>query len=275
MEIIPIDENYVAESANLTSAHRASFYCVLWFQEGNPTHQIDFVPIKVCPGSLLFVGKDRIQFFDQTNSFKAKVLLFTDEFFCKNDDDIKYLNRVSLFHTFDSSIQRILSISKNISTLWELMEGEEKMPSDRFKPILLRNHLESFLLQAERTIGDNTNIQPANENYKEIFFNFKELAEEHFKEQKPVSYYSEKLYISAKVLSHAAQKLSGKTPKRILDERLLLEAKRLLIHDTNAGKEIGYSLGFTEPTNFIKFFRKHTGKTPVAFRVHYRSAKGQ
>ncbi|MDE1191745.1 MAG: helix-turn-helix domain-containing protein [Arachidicoccus sp.] len=275
VEIIPVDKNYVAQSANLTTAHRASFYCILWFQEGYPTHQVDFVPIKVRPGSLLFVGKDSVQFFDQTNNFKAKVLLFTDAFFCKNDNDIKYLNRTPLFHTFDSSLQCILSVSEKLNTLWTFMEHEEKAPHDRFKPILLRNYLESFLLQAERTIGDKVNTPSANENYKEIFFSFKELAEKHFKEQKPVSYYSEKLYISAKVLSRTTQKLSGKTPKHILDERLLLEAKRLLMHDTSAGKEIGYSLGFTEPTNFIKFFRKHAGKTPLAFRAHYRQSKGQ
>ncbi|ANI89766.1 hypothetical protein A9P82_10985 [Arachidicoccus ginsenosidimutans] len=274
MEIIPIDRNYVAKSANLTTAHRASFYCVLWFQEGNPTHQVDFTPIKVQPESLLFVGKDSVQFFDQEKNFKAKVLLFTDAFFCRNDDDVKYLNRTPLFQSFGCSQHCTLSVSEELKTLWTFMEREDKTPHDRFKPILLRNYLESFLLQAERAIGDGISSPSTNEIYKEIFFDFNKLVEEHFKEQKPVSYYSEQLYVSPKVLSRATRQLTGKTPKRILDERMLLEAKRLLMYDISTGKEIGYSLGFTEPTNFIKFFRKHTGKTPLAFRAYYRQTMG-
>ncbi len=155
------------------------------------------------------------------------------------------------------------------------MEQEEKAPSDQFKPALLKNHLENFLLQAERESGNNMKEDISNAAHSEIFFSFVELVENHFKEQKPVSFYLEKLYISAKILSRATRKLSGKTPKHILDERLLLEAKRLLIHHADAGKGIGYALGFTEPTNFIKFFRKHTGKTPAAFREYYYSQKGQ
>jgi len=61
----------------------------------------------------------------------------------------------------------------------------------------------------------------------------------------------------------------GKTPKQLIDERILLEAKRLLVHSNDPGKIIGLSLGFDEPTNFNKFFKKHTGKTPSEFRASY------
>jgi AraC family transcriptional regulator, transcriptional activator of pobA len=58
----------------------------------------------------------------------------------------------------------------------------------------------------------------------------------------------------------------GKTPKEIIDDRILLEAKRILAHTTESIKEISYYLGFEEPTNFIKYFKKHASVTPTEFR---------
>jgi AraC-like DNA-binding protein len=98
---------------------------------------------------------------------------------------------------------------------------------------------------------------------------FKALIEKNYKEQRPVIYYTKLLHVSIKVLSKTTQEIVGRTPKQLIDDRVLLEAKRLLVNSTNAGKTIGYELGFNEPTNFIKYFRRHTGMTPVDFRARY------
>ena len=60
--------------------------------------------------------------------------------------------------------------------------------------------------------------------------------------------------------------------KELIDERVVLEAKRMLVHTSNSIKEIGFDLGFDEPTNFIKYFRKHEEKTPIEFRKSFHKA---
>lgn len=55
----------------------------------------------------------------------------------------------------------------------------------------------------------------------------------------------------------------------MIDDRVMLEAKRLLAHTQDTIKEIGYTLGYDEPTNFIKYFKKHNGQTPVEFREQF------
>jgi len=72
--------------------------------------------------------------------------------------------------------------------------------------------------------------------------------------------------VSEKKLTNATKKIAGRTPKELIDDRVMLEAKRLLTHTNHSIKEIGYELGFEEPTNFIKFFKKHAAKTPIEFR---------
>ena len=66
-----------------------------------------------------------------------------------------------------------------------------------------------------------------------------------------------------------SSKILGSTPKKIIDDRIMLEAKRLLAHSSESVKEISYSLGFDEPTNFVKYFRKHHLSTPIEFRESF------
>jgi AraC family transcriptional activator of pobA len=274
LEILPVGHTYVQSRQMLRTPHRALFYCILWILEGTPTHVVDFVPVPIQPGTYLFVGTGRVQVFDPVNRFKAKVLLFTDEFFRTDALAGRFLSRTPLFNTFDSTKQFMLRASPQLVELWSLLEREEKATGDRFKPLLLKNHLENFLLQSEREAGIDGQKDNRTGNQEEIFYSFKELIEEHFRDQKPVAFYLEKLRLSKKVLARTIEKLSGQTPKQLLDDRLLLEAKRLLIYDGDSGKTIGYSLGFSEPTNFIKYFKKHTGKTPLAFRDEHRIPGG-
>ena len=95
---------------------------------------------------------------------------------------------------------------------------------------------------------------------------FKGFLETGYNTQKQVNYYAKEIIITEKRLNQATTKVLGKTPKEIIDERIMLEAKRILAHTTESVKEIGYDLGFEEPTNFIKFFKKHSKLTPTEFR---------
>lgn len=121
-----------------------------------------------------------------------------------------------------------------------------------------------MLSERERRQQDFTEIKKgADLDYVVLF---KDLLEVQFKEQKQVNSYSGQLSVTEKRLNQATSKVLGKTPKQMIDERVMLEAKRLLAHTNESIKEIGFALGFEEPTNFIKYFKKHHNTTPVEFR---------
>lgn len=73
-----------------------------------------------------------------------------------------------------------------------------------------------------------------------------------------------------KALAKAVRQAVGLTPKQYIDRRRLLEAKCLLAYSRLSVKEVGFALGFEEPTNFAKFFRKHCAQSPNAFREGQR-----
>jgi AraC-like DNA-binding protein len=72
--------------------------------------------------------------------------------------------------------------------------------------------------------------------------------------------------ISSKILNVATSQIVGSSPKKMIIERIILEAKRLLFQTNHSTKEISFLLGFEEPTNFNKFFKKHTYITPIKFK---------
>jgi AraC-like DNA-binding protein len=126
--------------------------------------------------------------------------------------------------------------------------------------------LHNFLLCADREKRKQGFREIQQSADLEYVLLFKDLLERNYKKLKSVNMYATDLGVSSRRLSQATFKILGKSPKELIDERILLESKRFLIHSTSTIKEIAYDLGFDELTNFIKYFRKHNRFTPVEFR---------
>ena len=272
-ELVGIGQLYNNHSSTLTTPHRAGFYHILSFQKGSPTHLVDFNPVKIKPYTILFLNKDTVQRFDKKGGFDGKAILFTDSFFCKTEADIKYLRSSILFNDlFSVSHIQISKTASLFAQLFQLMETELENEKDILQSDILKNLLHNFLLLSER--------ERRKQNFTEIKKNadldyvmlFKNLLESNYRKLKQVSNYAKKISITAKRLNQATSKILGKSPKQMIDERVMLEAKRLLAHTNESVKEIGYNLGFDEPTNFIKYFRKHSNSTPIEFREQFALA---
>lgn len=266
-EIIDMAELYKQFSDTLTTAHRTNFYHILWFQKGNPIHTIDFKPVKTKSNSVLFLNKDAVQQFDKKGDTGGKVIIFTDNFFCKTEMHTKYLKSNILFNNWYSVSQiELENIAPDFINLFELLQSEFKKGKDNYQSDILRNYLHNLLLHSER----EKRSQNFNEIKKGADFDyvllFKDFLETGFRKQKQVSSYSKQMLVTVKRLNQATSKILGKTPKEIIDDRVMLEAKRLLAHTNENVKEVAYQLGFEEPTNFIKYFRKHSNITPIEFR---------
>lgn len=269
-EILDIANLYKNHKKILTEPHRTNFYHIIWFKEGAGTHLVDFNPIKIKKNSLLTIGKNKVQRFDTYGNYKAKVILFTDEFFCRADNDIRFLKETILFNDLFDNSQIVLESNENsIAVILQMMELELEKKSDNLQQDILKNLLHNFLLLAERQKRKQgfTEIKKgADLDYTLLF---KDLLETHFKKVKQVTFFAREINVTEKRLNQATSRVLGITPKEMIDERILLEAKRMLSHTNDTIKEIGFELGFEEPTNFIKYFRKHCASTPVEFREKY------
>jgi AraC-like DNA-binding protein len=277
-EIVDIAELYANFKDTLTTSHRAEFYHIIWFQEGNPIHLVDFNPIQIQPNTLLFLNKDTVQRFDNQALFQGKAILFTDRFFCKTDADTKFLRNTILFNDLFSVSQIQVggesewSLSKLLATVLQQMTDELQNANDSLQADILHNLLHNFLLISERERRKQGFVEIKRSVELDYVLVFKDFLEKSYKTQKQVSYYAQQIFVTEKKINQATTKILGKTPKEIIDDRILLEAKRILAHTSESVKEIAFYLGFEEPTNFIKYFKKHTSQTPIEFREKYMMA---
>ncbi|THU33465.1 AraC family transcriptional regulator [Niastella caeni] len=267
LEVLSLASLYADARQALIHPHRANFYHVFWFLSGPHTHHVDFKPVPVKKNTLLFVNKEQVQSFDQSANISGKLILFTDRFFAKSADDLRFLNNSILFNDFmEPAVINLTKPADQLFSCFHQIEDEFTNNNALHHYDLLRNYLHNFLLLAERQwrqSGFKEIKKGADLDYLTLF---KELVSRHFKEKKSVSHYASEMNVSEKRLGQATVKTIGKTPKQVIDERVVLEAKRLLTHTSQSIKQIGYYLGFEEPTNFIKYFRKHEGVTPIEFR---------
>ncbi len=266
IEVISIAETLSKHHDNIAFPHRDNYYNIFFYQKGTASHIVDFNEIKVKPNTILFVNKNRVQMLDPKGGYDGKFLLFTESFFDKYPGDIKYLRNNILFN--DLLEEPVLNLKKGspIISVFNEIELEIASPNDVLKHDILHNLLHNLLLFAERerrSTGFNKIRKGEEFDYTILF---KNLLEDHYKEIKSVERFALMMSVSEKKLNKATSQVLGKSPKEIIDERVVLEAKRLLAHTSNSIKEVGFELGFDEPTNFIKYFKKHVGKTPIEFR---------
>lgn len=127
-----------------------------------------------------------------------------------------------------------------------------------------------FLIFAQREKG-NININKENKLYaadeKHLqLLRFIDLVESNYQNGLAISAYAALLNISSKTLTDLTNKIIFKTPSMIIQERIMIEAQRLLAHSGLNVNQIGYKLGFEDPSYFVKYFKKHAKFSPGEFR---------
>lgn len=266
-EIVSLRDVYLRHREMLINPHRTEFYHILWFQKGTPTHYVDFEPVKIYNNSLLFVNKDQVNSFDKSSKFDGYVILFTDDFYCQTEQDRKFLKSTPLFnYAFNTTSIKIEKSDLIISSISNLILDEIKKPADEKQKFIIKNYLHNLMLLAERKNQITTFQKKVTSSDLELVMLFKDILDEQYKVNKTVSNYAKLLKVYSKRLNIATSNVFGKTPNELIKERVILEAKRLIVYSDLSIKEIGYELGFEETTNFIKYFRKQTSLTPLAFK---------
>lgn len=109
---------------------------------------------------------------------------------------------------------------------------------------------------------------------RQLVARFRDLIEQKFRLTTSVGAYATELGVSIARLREACLSVAGATPVQLIHDRLLLEAKRALLYSDMTVAETGYSLGFSDPAYFSRFFSKHAGASAIQFRKKRGSAQG-
>ena len=131
--------------------------------------------------------------------------------------------------------------------------------------------IEVARLAASRARTGVVTLAPADATVEAL----RRLVEEHFRKERLISFYAEKLAITPDRLNDHVKRVSGVTAGHLIRQRVLTEAKRALVFTGQPIHEVSYDLGFADPSHFARFFRKQTGTTPQEFREGRGAAKSR
>jgi AraC family transcriptional activator of pobA len=156
--------------------------------------------------------------------------------------------------------------AKRLSALCRDLDEEASLAREGFRlamrGLLALIAIEVVRLSASRARSGAVTLAPADARVDQL----RRLIDEHFRKERLISFYAEKLAMTADRLNDHVKRATGVTAGHLIRQRVLTEAKRQLVFTNQAIHEIAYDLAFSDPSHFTRFFRKQTGTTPQAFR---------
>lgn len=255
-----------------TKPHIHSFYQIIWFREGSGKHFVDYKEYEVRENYIFFIAKNQVHYFDNNKDYQGVLLHFNEAFLVQKESETDFFLKCNLFNNPYQLPYSSIGEKGNtiLSQYISQMEKEFENEGIFGKEELLRAYLISFLIQIQRIkIEDNQSQSDApfviDEKRKQLI-KFINLVDKNYPKGLSVSEYAQLLAISSRTLSDLTNQLLSKTPSLIIQERIILEAKRLLVHSDLNVNQIGYRLGFDDPSYFAKYFKKHTEASPSEFR---------
>lgn len=248
--------------------HRKAYYMLVFTKHTRGRHWVDAVPYVRQDHALYFSSPRQVLVKEEPTPFWGTRLTFTEEFLALQQNAA--LRRLPLLENPHGGHELRLSAADEavVDDLLTQLEAEHRRPGEWQHP-LLSAYLTVLLTYLSRLYTEQfPGGEPSAD--QRLLRAYRASIEENYRELHEVSAYAERLHISAGHLSEAVKAQSGKSAIKHVHERLILEAKRLLLYTPQSLKELAYDLGFAEPSYFNRFFKRETGLTPAEYRASIR-----
>jgi AraC family transcriptional regulator, transcriptional activator of pobA len=256
-----IDDELVTEILRTTNLpHRHDYEEIVWVRAGTAEHLLDAEKVTVRSKTLVIVPQGHIHRLMPSLALEGCVVRFKDEFLPTTSFTV-FSQFVGLFH---------LPLSEGdirvVDALFKLVKNEfQKMNRHRRTTI-------AHLLQALISKIEELKLAPlegkisALKERQRLWEHFNATIERHFRAEHSVTFYARELGITPRRLNEVVKLFLGKGVAEAIDERLVLEAKRLILFSSMNIKEIAFELGYEEHSYFSKVFKRVTGLIPSSFR---------
>ena len=263
--------------ASITKPHKHDFYLVVLFTQGTGIHEIDFNAYPISAGALFLLRPGQTHHWNLSSDIEGYIFFHTREFY-----NLLFPNRdIDDYPVFNSNYNSpLIQLNQN-----QLNQNQLNNFTDRFKQ-LHDEYEDKLWLKGQRLSllvdliyvdlariyqkTDSTSIQ-GNKSKSDRLLKLENEIDRHYKTQKRAKDYAATLNVSIKHLNKNVAMALGKTTSDLIHDRILLEAKRLLIHGKATVQEIAYELGYEDASYFARFFKKKTGYSPSDFAQKYEA----
>lgn len=254
---------------DLLVPHRKDHYLVVLVRKGGQARQwVDMKQYNLQDNTLHFLTPGQLIVKEESTKITCVGVGFTPEFLSMNHHaslaDLPLLRNPHDAHALTMSDADIVFTED----MFAKIEAEYKQPGE-WQHRMLISYLSVLLTYLSRLYSEQHKATEVSAE-RTLLKNFQAKVNESFQELHEVSNYAAMLNISAGHLSEVVKMQSGKSAIKHIHERITLEARRLLFHSSHSLKEIAFSLGFSDPSYFNRFFKRETGLTPSDYRTDTR-----
>lgn len=234
--------------------------------------KVDFNIYHTGGPSLFFISPNQVLSIEELCAEPAHFIFYNRDFYCIQIHDAEVACDGLLFNNISNMPMTAVPGAEAafIDHLFMQMENEFRW-KDSSQEEMLRTYLKQLLIKSTRLWKrqhlDGVLADPNND--PDTFRQFTRLVDEHYKEKHAVADYADLLLIAPKTLTHRFKRMNLPQPNEVIKNRIILEAKRLLVHTGMTAKEIAYELGYDDPAYFSRLFFIKTGESPSGFRTKY------
>lgn len=253
---------------DLLIPHRKAYYLLVFVKHNRGRHWVDMRPYERKDNALYFTAPSQILVKEAATPFWGTRLAFTNEFLALQQNAA--LRELPLIQNPHHGHELLLTAADGalVEELLAKIEAEHRRPGE-WQHRMLTAYLTVLLTYLSRLYTEQfTGAEPSAD--QRLLKAYQAKVEEYFREQHEVGAYAALLHISAGHLSEVVKAQSGKPAIKHLHDRLVLEAKRLLLYTPLSLKELAFDLGFSEASYFNRFFKRETGVTPAEYRTTIR-----
>ena len=247
---------------------RYPYYFVAMLKQGQVEINLGLSEFTAEPYALWFAPPRVIySLLVSSDHLDAYYFTFSESFVNLYSESSQFLSTLKLFN---QTHQPYLELDQAIGTgLFRRFEElhQEFQHQKLHQQQLIVTEVKSILLKTDRLFCEKYDQLPEETKMRaHLLHRFKALIETHYTQRWPIQQYAEQLNVHPNYLNRVVKKESGKTSSALLDERIILEAKSLLVQTDLSASEIAYQLNFSEPSHFYRFFKTRTGLTAQNFR---------
>lgn len=241
-------------------SHRLKYHAFVFVESGSMEIETDFKKHTLTTNSLFYTHPDQIRYVSKVKDVSFYYLSITDE--ALSQDYVKILNDLIPSEPVRVKSDQFSIIKELISLSSKLFAKDH---DSLYKSILL-NNCNSIVALAISELQKHSDFCVNPTRHQGITKSFKLLLETHYRTLKSPSDYSQKLNLTSSYLNKCVNKTTGFSTSHQIQERIIVEAKRLLYYTDKTVKEIAYELGYTDPAYFSRLFTKLVGMSANQFR---------
>ncbi len=240
-------------------------FSVFWSENTSNILVIDSVKYVLKPNQMVFLTE--MHKVDSSEVDEVQCIRFNRNFYCIDNHDSEIGCKGVLF--FGASQVPIFNLDdsnrKKMEILWNVFKAELES-KDQLQLEMLQMLLKRFLILSTRIFKYENQIISHEETKLDVIRNFSFLVEVHYKTNHTVAEYADLMNKPAKSLTNLFAQHIHKSPLQIIQDRIFLEARRILINSEKSIKETAFELGFEDIQSFSRFFKNKQGVSPKEFR---------